>query len=269
MEISRMSLQSIRSNFVAIISSNFLFYFCIGSNRGRSCASILSPYKWVWWCPSWMGNIMAVNCNNDWLRWISTAIYRFKSNCNRVCGNATYWTLSLEFTLVWWFVCSYYCRCQCSLGWHCCRLVIILLHCIQFPCWTYFYCNNRWVLFFLPFPLFSFIYPFTVKTWVFNRANSRCKHCNDDVISGLFAQFFWQRLSLPTDRTTFLLYAVTGMVFAIGAIVQVYFSTWCSFENANAEHGCPLPDFFNHNVIMHFIQVSFFHIFQNYPLSLK
>lgn len=73
-------------------------------------------------------------------------------------------------------------------------------------------------------------------------------------ITGLFAQFFWQRLSLPSDRTTFFLYSATGAVFALGAIVQVYFSGICSFPNARELYGCPLPDFFNHNVIMHLIQ---------------
>ena len=44
--------------------------------------------------------------------------------------------------------------------------------------------------------------------------------------------------------------------FSIGNKVQVYFGGKCGFRNAKAEYGCPLPDFFNHNVLMHIIQVK-------------
>jgi hypothetical protein len=79
----------------------------------------------------------------------------------------------------------------------------------------------------------------------------------------LISQVFWSRLSLPIDRVTFLWYAATGSVFAVGGLLQVYFAEWCSFQNAKEEYGCPLPDFFNHNVIMHLIQVIKGKIFFN------
>ena len=60
------------------------------------------------------------------------------------------------------------------------------------------------------------------------------------------------------------MYSATGAVFALGAIVQVYFSGICSFPNARELYGCPLPDFFNHNVIMHLIQVLSIITFENY-----
>ena len=60
------------------------------------------------------------------------------------------------------------------------------------------------------------------------------------------------------------MYSATGAVFALGAIVQVYFSGICSFPNARELYGCPLPDFFNHNVIMHLIQVFTILTFENY-----
>jgi len=74
------------------------------------------------------------------------------------------------------------------------------------------------------------------------------------LVTGLISQFSWTRLSLPVDRGTVLMYSAVGAIFIIGTIVQVYFGKWCGFPNAYKDYGCPLPDFFNHNVVMHIIQ---------------
>jgi hypothetical protein len=75
------------------------------------------------------------------------------------------------------------------------------------------------------------------------------------LITGLISQFSWTRLSLPVDRGTVLMYSGVGAIFIIGTLVQVYFGGKCGFRNAKVDYGCPLPDFFNHNVLMHIIQV--------------
>ena len=58
------------------------------------------------------------------------------------------------------------------------------------------------------------------------------------------------------------LWSMTSLILVIhwyvkGSKVQVYFGKWCGFPNAYKDYGCPLPDFFNHNVVMHIIQVYY------------
>jgi len=81
------------------------------------------------------------------------------------------------------------------------------------------------------------------------------------LFTGLISQISWTRLSLPVDRGTVLMYSAVGAIFIMGTLVQVYFGKWCGFPNAKADYGCPLPDFFNHNVVMHIIQTIGCYIF--------
>jgi len=74
------------------------------------------------------------------------------------------------------------------------------------------------------------------------------------LFTGLISQISWTRLSLPVDRGTVLMYSAVGAIFILGTLVQVHFGQKCGFPNAQIDYGCPLPDFFNHNVVMHIIQ---------------
>ena len=76
----------------------------------------------------------------------------------------------------------------------------------------------------------------------------------------IFAMFQFTLVSFKMLKSN--LWSMTSLILVIhwyvkGSKVQVYFGKWCGFPNAYKDYGCPLPDFFNHNVVMHIIQVSY------------